>query len=80
MVGKGHILLYIRFDCFMLVFPFLFLSLHKIVFNECVVVVVVVVVIRITLVQLGVFLPIIGYVTPALVHIPYSDPQSVMFL
>ena len=35
-VGKGHTLLCIRLGCFMLVFPFLFLSLHKILFNECV--------------------------------------------
>ena len=36
MVGKGHSLLCIGLGCLLLVFPFLLLSLHEILFNECV--------------------------------------------
>ena len=36
MVAKVHSLLCIGLGCFLLVFPFLFLSLHEILFNECV--------------------------------------------
>ena len=36
MMGKGHSLLCIGLGFFTLVFPFLFRSLHEILFNECV--------------------------------------------
>ena len=57
MVGKGHTLLCIMLDCFILVFPFLSLLLQKNLLNECVLLLLLLLLesLKCTLVQLGAF-------------------------
>ena len=57
MVGKDHTLLCIRLGCFMLVVFFLFLSLHEIALNECVLLLLLLLLesLKCTPIQLGAF-------------------------
>ena len=83
MTRKGHDHVCIGLGCFLLVLPSFFVSLKFNSMNVCcctVATVVPVLIIKMYPSAIRRFSQTVGYVTPAAIHTPYTEPQLDLFL